>query len=159
MVTMRPAMVHDPYAALRVSEYRAFLISSLTVFLATQIQSTVLGWQVYELTGDPLALGLVGLAEALPLFARDVLKVGEVGFGVLRAAPAVGAIGGPLLLARHGQLERARAAPPRADPLVRQASRNLGTGSWLVRRAPWHREQQQDPDGPVQRRGASVVSM
>src|SRR5690349_3879062 len=39
------------------------------VFVATQAQSAVLGWQVYALTGDPLALGLVGLSEAVPFLA------------------------------------------------------------------------------------------
>lgn len=34
--------------------------------LGIQIQGTVVGWQVYDLTHDPLALGLIGLAEALP---------------------------------------------------------------------------------------------
>src|SRR5512142_1467708 len=63
----------DSYAALRFSEYRAFLASMAAVFLATQIQSTVLGWQVYELTGDPLSLGLVGLAEALPFLALTLV--------------------------------------------------------------------------------------
>ena len=29
----------------------------------------VVGWQVYETTGDPLALGLIGLSEALPFIA------------------------------------------------------------------------------------------
>lgn len=33
---------------------------------AVQIQGVVLGWQMYILTKDPLALGLVGLAEAVP---------------------------------------------------------------------------------------------
>ncbi len=59
-------MAHDPYASLRFPEYRAFLLSMAVVFVATQVQSAVLGWQVYSLTGDPLSLGLVGLAEALP---------------------------------------------------------------------------------------------
>jgi MFS family permease len=43
------------------------------VFVATQIQSAVLGWQVYALTGDPLALGFVGLAEAVPFLALTLV--------------------------------------------------------------------------------------
>lgn len=34
--------------------------------LALQIQFVVLSWQVYEITHDPLSLGLLGLAEAIP---------------------------------------------------------------------------------------------
>jgi MFS family permease len=66
-------VAHDPYASLRFKEFRAFLGGMGTVFLATQIQSAVLGWQVYLLTGDPLSLGLVGLAEALPFLALTLV--------------------------------------------------------------------------------------
>jgi MFS family permease len=64
---------HDPYASLRFREYRAFLLGMATVFAATQVQSAVLGWQVYALTGDPLALGLVGLAEAVPFLGLTLV--------------------------------------------------------------------------------------
>ena len=40
--------------------------------LATMIQGTIVGWQVYELTHDALALGLIGLAEALPYIAASL---------------------------------------------------------------------------------------
>jgi MFS family permease len=63
----------DPYASLRFREYRAFLAAQGAVFGATQIQSAVLGWQVYALTGDPLSLGFVGLAEAVPFLALTLV--------------------------------------------------------------------------------------
>jgi len=66
-------VAHDPYASLRFPEYRFFLLSMGAVFAATQIQSTVLGWQVYVLTGDPLSLGLVGLSEALPFLSLTLV--------------------------------------------------------------------------------------
>ncbi|MGB8930596.1 MAG: MFS transporter, partial [Anaeromyxobacteraceae bacterium] len=66
-------MANDPYAALRFPEYRAFLGGMVAVFVATQIQSAVLGWQIYELTGDPLSLGLVGLAEAVPFLSLTLV--------------------------------------------------------------------------------------
>ena len=56
----------DPYAALRVPLFRRFIGGLVAITVALQIQGTVVGWQVYEMTGDPLALGLIGLAEALP---------------------------------------------------------------------------------------------
>lgn len=37
--------------------------------LASQLQAVVVGWQVYSITHDPLSLGLIGLAEALPFIA------------------------------------------------------------------------------------------
>ncbi len=57
---------HDPYAALRSRDYRWFITSLGFATLGMQMQGVVVGWQVYNRTGDPLALGLVGLAEALP---------------------------------------------------------------------------------------------
>jgi MFS family permease len=60
---------HDPYAALRILNFRWFIFSLLTMTMATQIQAVVVSWQIYELTRDPLSLGLIGLAEAVPFIA------------------------------------------------------------------------------------------
>lgn len=40
--------------------------------LATMIQGTIVGWQMYELTHDPLSLGLIGLAEAVPFIVMSL---------------------------------------------------------------------------------------
>lgn len=56
----------DAYVALRVPDYRRFLAMRLFSVLAIQIMSVSVGYYVYDLTGDPLMLGLVGLAEAIP---------------------------------------------------------------------------------------------
>lgn len=37
--------------------------------LAYQIMAVVAGWHIYEITHDPLALGLIGLAEVVPYFS------------------------------------------------------------------------------------------
>ena len=44
------------------------------------------------LTLDMVAVLFGGAVALLPIFAQDILKVGSEGFGVLRAAPAVGAL-------------------------------------------------------------------
>lgn len=59
----------DPYAVLRNPDYRWFIASLGLVTLGLQMQGVVVAWQVYDRTGDPLALGLVGLSEALPFLA------------------------------------------------------------------------------------------
>ena len=41
---------------------------------------------------DMFAVLFGGAMALLPIFAQDILKVGSEGFGVLRAAPAVGAV-------------------------------------------------------------------
>jgi MFS family permease len=43
------------------------------------------------MTLDLFAVLLGGATALLPVYARDILKVGPIGFGVMRAAPAVGA--------------------------------------------------------------------
>lgn len=50
---------------------------------------------------DMFAVLLGGAMALLPIFARDVFAVGPWGLGLLRAAPAVGALGMALLLARR----------------------------------------------------------
>lgn len=56
----------DPYAVLRMPEFRLYIAGRLCITLAMQIQAVVVGWQIYDLTKDPLSLGLIGLAEAVP---------------------------------------------------------------------------------------------
>ncbi|MET0792812.1 MAG: MFS transporter [Polyangiaceae bacterium] len=53
--------------------FRNFMLSMISVTLANQIQGTVVAYQIYELTRDPLSLGAVGLAEALPFVALALL--------------------------------------------------------------------------------------
>lgn len=50
---------------------------------------------------DLAAVLLAGATAMLPAFARDILHVGPQGFGVLRAAPAMGATAIALYLAAH----------------------------------------------------------
>jgi MFS family permease len=57
---------HDPFAALRVKEFLFFLSARLFLTLAIQMQSVIVGWQIYQYTKDELALGMIGLAEAIP---------------------------------------------------------------------------------------------
>lgn len=60
---------HDPYAAFRVPVYRSYLLGWIIAMLGTRIQSVAIGWEMYQRTGDALALGMVGLAQALPTMA------------------------------------------------------------------------------------------
>jgi predicted MFS family arabinose efflux permease len=76
------------------------MVSLLTMTIAAQVQAVVVGWQVYQITHDPLALGLIGLAEVVPyvavaLFAGYVVdrsdrrRVSLWSLGVLLAAAIV----------------------------------------------------------------------
>ncbi|HKH82907.1 MAG TPA: MFS transporter [Gemmatimonadales bacterium] len=74
---------HDPYAALRIPNFRRFVSSLMAMTVATQIQAVVVAWQIYDLTHDPLSLGLIGLAEAIP-FIGVALFAGHVADRVSR---------------------------------------------------------------------------
>ncbi|HEY3325888.1 MAG TPA: MFS transporter [Novimethylophilus sp.] len=53
---------------LRNRGFLKLLAFRLQIVLAYQIMAVVVGWHVYQLTRDPLALGLIGLAEVIPYF-------------------------------------------------------------------------------------------
>ena len=72
-----------PYAALKIPDYRLFISARFCVTLAIQIQAVVVAWQVYEMTKDPLSLGLIGLAEAIPSIGVS-LYAGHVADSVQR---------------------------------------------------------------------------
>ena len=53
------------------------------------------------ITLDLFAVLFGGAVALLPLFARSILHTGPIGLGVLRSAPAVGALAGAAMLARR----------------------------------------------------------
>jgi MFS family permease len=68
---------HDPYAALRIREFRILIFSRLAITIASQMEVIIVRYQIYGLTHDPLPLGIAGLVEAIPalfvaLFAGHV---------------------------------------------------------------------------------------
>ncbi|GAB3326652.1 nickel resistance MFS transporter NreB [Larkinella ripae] len=63
---------NDPYASLRYSEFRFFAANSFLITATLLIQEVILGYELYKMTHDPLALGFVGLAEALPFIALSL---------------------------------------------------------------------------------------
>ena len=59
-------MSRENYHVLKIQDFRNFLLGRFFGVVATQIQAVIVGWQIYKLTGDPLSLGLIGLAEVIP---------------------------------------------------------------------------------------------
>ncbi|MFM8840987.1 MAG: MFS transporter [bacterium] len=64
----------DPYAALRIPSFRRILLGRLFLTLGIQIQAVSIGWLIYIKTGDPLALGFSGLAEAVPYIITSMFS-------------------------------------------------------------------------------------
>jgi MFS family permease len=61
---------------------------------------------VQTMTLDFVATFFASANQLLPIFAKDILRVGAQGYGFLAAAPAAGAIVTGLLMARLGPLKR-----------------------------------------------------
>ena len=80
--TMTKKRKNDPYAALRIREFNIFLLVRFALVFAWSMQFIVIEWKVYELTGDPLYLGFIGLMEIIPallmaLFAGHIVDQRE----------------------------------------------------------------------------------
>ena len=61
---------HRPTAldVLRIPEYRNFITGRFFYIMALRMVTTIVGWRIYEITHNPLAIGLIGLSEFLPAF-------------------------------------------------------------------------------------------
>lgn len=75
------------YAFLKLLAFRLQLV------LAYQMTAVTVGWHIYEITHDPLALGLIGLAEVIPYFCTALFAGHTVDhhltrrtFGILAAS-------------------------------------------------------------------------
>jgi predicted MFS family arabinose efflux permease len=85
-----------------------------------------------SITLDMLAVLLGGSVALLPIFARDVFRVGEAGLGWLRAAPAVGAVAMALVLAHRRSFRR-----PGVVLLAAVAGFGLATVGFGLSRSVW----------------------
>ena len=100
------------------------------VGLAGLVDGVRFVWRTRMLLGaitlDLFAVLLGGGVALLPIYARDILHVGPVGLGVLRAAPAVGAFVGALILARRPLRRAGRSDADRRRRPLRRAEHRLG---------------------------------
>ena len=62
-----PFVAHDPYTVLRDPNFRRFVLAGMVATVGNQMLGVAVGWELYERTSSPLALGMVGLAQVLPV--------------------------------------------------------------------------------------------
>jgi MFS family permease len=72
----------DPFASIKITEYRNLLLGRFIFIMGLRMMGTLVGWWIYILTNDPLAIGLIGLSEVIPaislaLYAGHVIDVSE----------------------------------------------------------------------------------
>lgn len=66
-----------PLSVIRLRPFRLFIWARWASIAAFQMQGVAVGWQIYAITGSAWYLGLVGLAQFLPMFLLT-LVVGHV---------------------------------------------------------------------------------
>lgn len=77
-ITQRPGAL----VAVKIPEFRYMLTGRFCFVMALRMLSTLVGWWMYELTNEPFAIGLIGLAEVIPalslaLYAGHVIDISE----------------------------------------------------------------------------------
>lgn len=127
-----PPPIHDPYASLRVPDFRLFLAGRLTTVVGEMMVATAVEYEVYARTKSAMALGVVGLVQVLPvillalpagqvadLFDRRRVVLAAQGLAVLCAAG--------LALATYASAELAGLGlPPLVNAPLEWAARALG---------------------------------
>ncbi len=65
---------HDPYAALRIRNFRLYLAGSLVANAGLQMLSAAAGWEIWSRTGSAQALALIGLLQVLPVVLLAIVS-------------------------------------------------------------------------------------
>lgn len=81
----------DPYGALRYPDFRWFIGGNLLYLLGSQMQTVAVMWEIYERTGSKLKLGLVGLAQVVPVVLLALLA-GQVADRIDRRRVLMGSL-------------------------------------------------------------------
>lgn len=71
-----------PLQTLKNIDFRNLLTGRFFLIMAFRMFATLLGWWIYQLTKDPLSIGLIGLSEVIPavstaLYAGHVIDMNE----------------------------------------------------------------------------------
>ena len=82
---------HDPYAALRLRDFRLYMSGNFLAICGMQMQTVAVGWDVYVRTNSAMALGLVGLVQFLPVIALT-LNAGHLADRAHRKRIVIGAM-------------------------------------------------------------------
>src|SRR5690349_9086494 len=71
---------HDPYAALRVRDFRLYIIGNFLSITGLYMQTTAVLWEIHRRTASEMSLGqsalplgLVGLVQVLPVVSLALL--------------------------------------------------------------------------------------
>ena len=63
---MKDYFTSETFSVVRIRNFRLFLAYRFFMTCAVLMQAVIVGWQLYDLTKDPLSLGMIGLTEVIP---------------------------------------------------------------------------------------------
>lgn len=63
---MRKLFSNEAFEVLHIRNFRLFLAYRFFATSATLMQAVIVGWQLYDMTKNPLSLGMIGLTEVIP---------------------------------------------------------------------------------------------
>ena len=124
---------------LRQRDFTLYLVGNVARIGASQIVAVGVGWQVYAIHRNPFDLGLIGLAEFLPVpllalpfgqladrYSRRLVVAVAIVLSILPRAPARGhhrraGRTWPFLLLRRSPARPARSATPPPEPCPRSS--------------------------------------
>jgi MFS family permease len=64
----------NPTSAEALPDFRRLTLARFLLTFASQVQTLVMAWQVYQIKHDPLYLGLIGLFEAVPAIGLSLIS-------------------------------------------------------------------------------------
>ena len=79
---------HSAWELFREGPYRLLFVMRLSSNMASQMMNVIVSWQIYEITGSALQLGMIGLIQFMPpllltLTAGHVSTMSELSTSVL----------------------------------------------------------------------------
>ena len=57
---------NEAFTVMHIRNFRLFMAYRFFMTSAVLMQAVIVGWQLYDITGNPFSLGLIGLAEVVP---------------------------------------------------------------------------------------------
>lgn len=131
------------YPALLIRDFRLLWIAQLISVTGSQMQNVAVAWQVFEITGSKAALGMIGLARAIPIMVlaliggatadafsrRRIMLITQTVMMLISGALAVLAVSGTFFTISTAGMEIAVKGMGSAlgNPEVELA---MSTGSW-----------------------------
>ena len=129
-----------PPSLRRHRPFALYWVSRVSSMIALQMQAVAVAWQMYDITHNPLDLGLVGLTQFIPaaLFVlvaghvadrydrRKIVRICQITSGLATATLAIGTAGG--WLTREALLAASRAVALQVELARRHGAARMRVG-------------------------------